>query len=173
MIQTHKNHLDANADGVYDIHDVLVYIQWIMIILGTIFNFVTILLYGPICKLVHEELKENIFLHLEGNAFVYENFFQVCHTRGVLKLDFVANLLFFTSTVFILIFNQVEEEQFVWIFVGSLFGVLVISELFGGYTTILSARKRMYIAFIVLRSIVEIAKIIILVFIWAYDLFLW
>jgi hypothetical protein len=118
-------------------------------------------------------MKENIFLHLEGNAHVYENFYQVCYTRSVLKLDFVANLLFFTSIVFILTTNGVKEEQMVWKIIGSLFFILVIADLFGGCTTILSAKKRTYVGFIFLRSIVEISKIGILCLMWFFSHFLW
>lgn len=143
-----------------------------MMLIGTIFNVTTFFLYGPICRLVFQEMKENIFLHLEGNAFVYENFYQVCYTRGVLKLDFIANLLFFTCLFFILLNNDINEEMNVWIITGSLFLVMIMANLFGGCTTVLSARKRTYIGFIILRSLVEGAKIAIMVVMWFYNHFL-
>lgn len=77
-----------------------------MMLVGTVLNVITFFLYGPICKLVHIEMKENIFLHLEGNATVYENFNEVCYTRAVLKLDLIANIIFFTCLVFIMVFND-------------------------------------------------------------------
>jgi hypothetical protein len=109
MILADKYHLDANHDGKIDMNHVLIFTQWLMMVIGSLFNIITFFLFGPICKLVHEELKENIFLHLEGNAFVYENFYQVCYTRGVLKLDYIANLLFFTCIAFLFWSNSPPE----------------------------------------------------------------
>ena len=144
-----------------------------MMLIGGFFNFITFFLYGPICRLVFLEMKENIFLHLEGNAFVYENFYQVSFTRCVLKLDFLANLLFFTCLFFILWNNGVQEEAYVWISTGALLLMQIFANLFGGCTTVLSAKKRTYIAFITLRSIVELIKIGIMLLMWIGNHFLW
>jgi hypothetical protein len=112
-------------------------------------------------------------LHLEGNAFVYQNFYEVCLTRGVLKLDFVANLMCFTCLFFILLYNDVEEDLMVWLAIVGLFIITVMADIFGGCATVLSARKRMYVGFIFFRSIVEMAKILILVLLWFYEVYLW
>ena len=175
MVRSEKNHLDPNQDGKYSLEDILIFVQWLMMLIGFSFNFITFFLYGPICRLVYQDMKENIFLHLEGNAFVYQNFYQVCYTRCVLKLDFLANLLFLTCLFFILFNNGIDvaEEQYVWISVASLFFLLILANMFGGCTTVLSAKKRTYIGFIILRSLVEITKIGILVLMWIGNHFLW
>lgn len=175
MVRSEKNHLDPNQNGKYELEEILIFVQWLMMLIGFSFNFITFFLYGPICRLVFQEMKENIYLHLEGNAFVYQNFYQVCYTRCVLKLDFLANLLFFTC-LFLILFNNgidVAEEQYVWISVASLFFLLILANMFGGCTTVLSAKKRTYIGFIILRSLVEITKIGILVLMWIGNHFLW
>lgn len=75
--------------------------------------------------------------------------------------------------VFVLCNNGVEEEANIWIFMGSLFLCLIIANLFGGCTTVLSARKRTYVAFIVLRSSVELTKIVLILLMWLTNHFLW
>ena len=75
MVRSEKNHLDPNQDGKYSLEDILIFVQWLMMLIGFSFNFITFFLYGPICRLVYQDMKENIFLHLEGNAFVYQNFY--------------------------------------------------------------------------------------------------
>jgi hypothetical protein len=53
MIRSDNNHLDTNDDGKYDLDGILIFVQWLMMLIGTLFNFVTFFLYGPICRLVH------------------------------------------------------------------------------------------------------------------------
>lgn len=67
MVGSNNNHLDANNDGVYELGDILIFMQWLMMLIGACYNLITFFLYGPICRLVFAEMKENLFLHLEGN----------------------------------------------------------------------------------------------------------
>jgi hypothetical protein len=80
-------------------------ILWLFNIAGIFGCLLCLFLYNVVTPIVYEESKENIFLHLEGNTQVFDQFFDVCMTRGVLKLDFIANLEFFTILAFIMLNN--------------------------------------------------------------------
>ena len=54
-------------------------------------------------------MRENLYLMLEGNRILYKQFNDITLTRGVIKLDFLANIVYFTS--FIYIFVQDFDEQ--------------------------------------------------------------
>lgn len=84
----------------------MIYVQWILLVFGLITVVICMTLYYGLSVLVFKETKENIFLHLEGNNQVYDNFYQVTFTRGILKLDFIVNLEFFTSFVVIMISDK-------------------------------------------------------------------
>lgn len=103
IYKLHGNSLDGDNDGNVDIYDIMLYIQWILLVIGILIVALSLSLYYALSKLVYAETKENILLHLEGNMQVYDNFYQVTYTRGILKLDFIANLEFFTSFVIIMI----------------------------------------------------------------------
>ena len=132
-------------------------------------------LYFFLSKLVYRETKENIYLHLEGNQQVYDNFFQVTYTRGILKLDFIANLEFFTCFATILVSDRVFDIQsiYVWLTLLGLLLLLMISNLIGGCSTILSPRKRMYRLYFLLRFLVEAAKITALFLLWLNSSIFW
>ena len=86
---------------------------------------------------------------------MFDNFYEVCITRGVLKLDFLANLEFFTILAFIQLNNQYvlpEEPQdydpnfdydarivpswIQWLMFGALFLILIAANMFGGCSTV-------------------------------------
>jgi len=48
-------------------------------------------------------MRENLYLMLEGNRILYKQFNDITLTKGVIKLDFLANIVYFTSFVYILI----------------------------------------------------------------------
>jgi hypothetical protein len=53
MIKANKTHIDPDQDGDYSVEDLLVYLQWIMMLAGAVFNAIVLMLCGPICKLVY------------------------------------------------------------------------------------------------------------------------
>ena len=74
-----------------------------MIIIGVAGVIYTTAFYLAIGPILFEKARENIFLHLEGNQMLYENFFTVTQVRGVLKLDFLFNIVFSQCLLFIVI----------------------------------------------------------------------
>jgi hypothetical protein len=56
-----------------------------------------------ITYIIYTELNQNILLHLDGNKALFDQFIEITLSRGLLRLDLVANLLFFTTFFFILI----------------------------------------------------------------------
>lgn len=78
-----------------------------------------------------------------------------------MKLDFIANLEFFTSFVVIMIKDQRSEETTIysWAILVGLFLALVLCNILGGSATILSARRCMYQIYFVIRGSVELVKI--------------
>ena len=168
IYKLHGNRLDADDNGKVDFYDVMIYIQWILIVFGLITVVICLTLYYGLSVLVFKETKENIFLHLEGNNQVYDNFYQVTFTRGILKLDFIVNLEFFTSFVVIMISDKKTQPSSIhaWAILAGLFVALILCNILGGCATILSARRRMYQAYFFLRGLVELVKMVALFLLW-------
>ena len=56
-------------------------------------------------------MRENLYLMLEGNRILYKQFNDITLTRGVIKLDFLANIVYFTSFIYIFV-QDFDEEAF-------------------------------------------------------------
>lgn len=59
--------------------------------------------YISIIPLVKKNIEEKIFAHLDGNTVLYESLEKITEARGIMKLDSLINLEFFTSLVFIML----------------------------------------------------------------------
>ena len=77
-------------------------ILYCMDFVGVGFNIILLLLYSIVTYFVYQEMMEFILLHLDGNRIMWNNFKEITTTRGILKLDILANLEFFSSFSFIL-----------------------------------------------------------------------
>jgi len=75
IYKLHGNRLDADGDGKIDFYDFLIYLQWLLLVIGLFFVALCMSLYYFLARLVYAETKENIFLHLEGQQQVYDNFY--------------------------------------------------------------------------------------------------
>jgi len=82
-----------------------------MIVFGLIGVIFSCILYSAIGPIIYEETKENIFLHLQGNTMLFDNFYQVTQCRGVLKVDFLANVEFASCLIFIIVLDMLSEEH--------------------------------------------------------------
>lgn len=85
-----------------------------------------------------------------------------------MKLDFIANLEFFTSFVVIMISDSRSKDTSfqAWAILAGLFLALVLCNILGGSATILSARRCLYQIYFVIRGTVELAKIVALFLLW-------
>ena len=77
-------------------------ILYCMDFIGVGFNIILLLLFSVVTYFVYQEMMEFILLHLDGNRIMWNNFKEITTTRGILKLDILANLEFFSSFSFIL-----------------------------------------------------------------------
>ena len=127
----------------------------IAIIIGTyiLFGFGIILLfpsticYISIIPMVEDSIKEKIFAHLEGNKVLSDNIASITATRGMLKLDTLVNLEFFTCLVYILlqaqVFDPEDDQADDWLFIAPwvvtiLLLVMIIWANYHGATTAVS-----------------------------------
>ena len=76
---------------------------------------------------VYMDMREFIVFHLDGNRIMWQNFIEVTMTRGILKLDVLANIQYFSCFVFLFTFNQdIQKEWPVWATMGGLFIVSLL-----------------------------------------------
>ena len=85
-------------------------------------------------------MREFIIFHLDGNRIMWQNFIDVSMTRGILKLDVLANLEYFSCFSMILFRDEIAPEYDIWLTIGALFIFTSLVQAFGGYGTV-SARK--------------------------------
>lgn len=124
----------------------MIIVQIALIGFGTIFVFFSSFLYIIIGPIIFEEMKEMIFMHIDGNQILLDNFLQITTIRGTLKLDSLLNLEFITCLVFILLNEQVFNEKdfeesnipfyVPWIFVSLVFVLLVYANSKGSNVTV-------------------------------------
>lgn len=75
---------------------------YVLDFIGIGFNIILLALYSLISYFVYQEMMKFILQHLDGNRIMWNNFKEITTTRGILKLDVLANLEFFSSFSFIL-----------------------------------------------------------------------
>ena len=56
-------------------------------------------------------MRENLYLMLEGNRILYKQFNDITLAKGVIKLDFLANIVYFTSFIYIIV-QDYEDDTF-------------------------------------------------------------
>ena len=96
---------DGKSKGK-SINDVFDRMLYVMDFLGIGFNVVLLIMYCVVTYFVYTEMRQFILFHLDGNRIMWENFQEITTTRGILKLDVLANLEFFTSFLFILLQDE-------------------------------------------------------------------
>ena len=122
-----------------------------MIVVGIIGAGYSSFLYYNIIPIIEENQRENIFLHLEGNSMLFDNFYEVTSVRAILKLDFLFNLEFISCLVFILLLEQVFSPPHdnhgtipiyvPWITVVALFTFVTWANRIGTTTTVSKSLK--------------------------------
>ena len=60
--------------------------------IGMALNFIIFPLFCVVTYFVYVDMRDFIILHLDGNRIMFSNFKEVTMTRGILKLDVLANL---------------------------------------------------------------------------------
>lgn len=80
----------------------LVVVQFVLDIVGIIIIIPLLFLTITITFFIYDELRTTIYHHLDGNRVVYKEFQDITLTRAILKLDFLANLEFFTAFIFVI-----------------------------------------------------------------------
>lgn len=63
-------------------------------------------LFIAVTYFVYQDMREFIVFHLDGNRIMWQNFIEVTMTRGILKLDVLANLEYFSCFIFLFTFNE-------------------------------------------------------------------
>lgn len=147
-------------------------ILYVMAFIGIGLNFILLGMFCVVCHFVYMDMYKFIIFHLDGNRTMWNNFRELTFTRGILKLDMLANLEFFSSFSFILFRDQVSVEPSVW---GTLLGLFVLSMLIQvyGYCTITTVDNCHYRAYFTMRFIVELMKLIIVIMLPAGNMILW
>lgn len=148
-------------------------ILYVMDFIGIGFNVILLGLFSVVSYFVYLDMMNFIILHLDGNRTMWHNFREITHTRGILKLDILANLEFFSSFSFILFRAQINLQPSVW---GTLLGLFMLSifiQLYGGYGTITTANNCYYRTYFTLRFIVELMKLMIVIMLPADGRILW
>jgi len=88
-------------------------------------------------------------------------FYQITYSRALLRLDFVFNLEFFTTFVFILISDEKKDHPSTYYMVVGLFVFSNLIIAFARYVALGSDVKTWYIFYFILRFIVEVVKLVI------------
>lgn len=109
---------------------------YVLDFIGIGFNLILLGLYSLVTYFVYQDMYKFIIFHLDGNRTMWMNFREITTTRGIMKLDILANLEFFSSFSFILFRDNYTVEPSVW---GTLLGLFVFSiivQLYGSYGTV-------------------------------------
>lgn len=107
-----------NGDTEYD-H--MVRILFIMNIVGVGINFIILPLFYVTTYYVYQDMREFIIFHLDGNRIMWQNFIDVTMTRGILKLDVLANLEYFSCFSMILFRDEIVAKWEIWATICALF----------------------------------------------------
>lgn len=94
-------------------------------------------------------------------------------TRGILKLDVLANLEYFSCFSMILFREEIAPEISIWCTIGGLFIITCLIQAYGGYGTIITAKNCRYRTYFTLRFIIEFIKLGIVVAIPITNRILW
>jgi hypothetical protein len=60
---------------------------------------------------LYSEMRENLYLMLEGNRILYKQFNDITLAKGVIKLDLLSNIVYFTSFIYIIV-QDYENDNF-------------------------------------------------------------
>ena len=99
-------------------------ILFVLDLIGIGFNIILLGLFALVTYFVYQDMYKFIIFHLDGNRTMWMNFREITTTRGIMKLDMLANLEFFSSFSFILFRDNYTVEPSVW---GTLLGLFVFS----------------------------------------------
>lgn len=133
-------------------------ILFIQDLVGIALNFLILPLFFVITYYVYQDMREFIIFHLDGNRIMWQNFIDVSMTRGILKLDLLANLEYFSCFSMILFRDEIAPKIEIWATVGGLFLISLGIQAFGGYGTIITADNCRYRTYFTLRFIIEFIK---------------
>lgn len=103
--------LRTKGDDTHQISGYMVIIQYSLLGIGLIGFVVSTICYLSLTPLVTASVTDKIFFHIEGNTILFESFMTVTTIRGILKLDTLINLEFFTCLIFILLEQQVFAPE--------------------------------------------------------------
>jgi len=120
---------DSRDDFTY--WDWITVVQWCVAGLGVLFIWMVSYLFIITTHIVYLESKENLYLYLDGNGPVFDNFHNVTLTRGILKMDVIGNLNFVLALGFFNIIDERTADWRLWVTIGLLFVVLVVADAMG------------------------------------------
>lgn len=78
-------------------------------IIGILQNLLVFPLYCAVTYFVYAEMRDWIVMHLDGNRIMFSNFKEVTMTRGILKLDVLANLQYFSCFSMIMFEDEIKH----------------------------------------------------------------
>lgn len=102
-----SNGTGCNSQSMSTAQDILLVTQFVFDITGLTISLPLVIMTLIITFIAYDYLREVIYLHLEGNKVLYKNYQNMTFTRAILKVDFLANLEYFTAFIFVL-FNDEE-----------------------------------------------------------------
>lgn len=145
-----------------------------------IIGYIGIVTHGAVCMLyfciaavVHQDMKENIILHLDGNMLLYDSFYTMTLARSTIKLDVIANMLFYVGLVFVIVMDQLINDYGVWTALAVSFSLLLVAAYVGSYKAVVSVETRMYKIYFILRLMVELFKVVLILNWYISDRILW
>lgn len=95
---------DLFVDGSAQAH--LRRLIFFMDFIGIGIGLIVLPLFIAVTYFVYQDMREFIVFHLDGNRIMWQNFIEVTMTRGILKLDVLANLEYFSCFIFLFTFNE-------------------------------------------------------------------
>lgn len=124
-----------------------------MFAFGVTIIFPSTICYLSIIPMVKDSLKEKIFQHLEGNTVLFESIEKVTEVRGLLKLDTLINLEFFTCLVYTLLEAQLfigehkDVNDLMFILPWAVVALLMILVIFANYHGATTAVSNLFVFF--------------------------
>lgn len=116
--------------------EVFARILYVMDFIGIGLNIILLGMFCLVAHFVYLEMYKFIIYHLDGNRTMWITLREITFTRGILKLDILANLEFFSAFSFILFRDRVTVEPAVWGTLSGLFVVSILVQLYGSYGTV-------------------------------------
>ena len=99
-------------------------------------SLVILPLFFTVTYFVYMDMRELIVFHLDGNRIMWQNFIDFTLMRGILKLDVLANLQYFSCFVMFTFNDDIQKEYPIWITIGGFFIISLFVQAFGGYGTV-------------------------------------